>query len=363
MKLRRSLALAAATAAITPAVLLAAPVAYASDEVPAATSSESTSTSTEESQTTTVTTPGTEETTAGTEETTPGNEETTAGTEETTSGTDKTAPDTKASTPAADASKSTDASPTKPGASPSPSASESSFPTECDTDTPPKFDDKLSTGLSGLPSKIVAGSGFHNFKMNVKNSGTHTYKRVDLGVFAMTMSESEDDFSTDNYLTLQYKDPSTGTWTDISTDEDDDAQGYLGYTDIQAKESFSIDLRLAVDAKAPAGFGFAMSIGMYADDKGDCFQAGDENFYDFDVLKAGAAPGKPTEAKPQGGRKPLPAKPSGNTQISPQGHLAETGASSVLPLFALSGGAAVALGAGAVFAVRRRKGAGSGIVA
>ncbi|MEU6243401.1 LPXTG cell wall anchor domain-containing protein [Streptomyces sp. NPDC047024] len=358
MKLRRSLALAAATAAITPAVLLAAPVAYASDEVPAATSSESTSTSTEESQTTTVTTPGTEETTASTEETTPGSEETTAGTEETTSGTDKTAPDAKASTPAADASKSTDAS---PSANPSPSASASAFPTECDEDTPPKFDDKLRTSLSGLPSKIVAGSGFHNFKLNVNNTGDHAYKRVDLGVFAAAVSE--DDLSDANHLTLQYKDPTTGAWTDISLDMDSDDAGYLGYTDVQAKESFSIDLRLAVDAKAPAGFGFAVSVGMYADDKGNCVQSSDDNFYEFDVLKAGAAPGKPTDAKPQGGRKPLPAKPSGNTQISPQGHLAETGASSVLPLFALSGGAAVALGAGAVFAVRRRKGAGSGIVA
>ncbi|MEU4150730.1 LPXTG cell wall anchor domain-containing protein [Streptomyces sp. NPDC026659] len=359
MKLRRSLALAAATAAITPAVLLAAPVAYASDEVPAATSSESTST--EESQTTTETTPGTEETTAGTEETTPGTEETAKGTEETTSGTEKTAPDTKASTPAADASKSTDASPSAPGAAPSPSASASAFPTECDENTQPKFDDKLRTSLSGLPSKIVAGSGFHNFKLNVNNTGTHAYKRVDLGVFAAAVSE--DDLSDANHLTLQYKDPTTGAWTDISLDMDSDDAGYLGYTDVQAKESFSIDLRLAVDAKAPDGFGFAVSVGMYADDKGNCVQSSDDNFYEFDVLKAGAAPGKPTEAKPQGGRKPLPAKPAGNTQISPQGHLAETGASSVLPLFALSGGAAVALGAGAVFAVRRRKGAASGIVA
>ncbi|MYQ45624.1 LPXTG cell wall anchor domain-containing protein [Streptomyces sp. SID4985] len=218
----------------------------------------------------------------------------------------------------------------------------------------------MRTSLSGLPSKIVAGSGFHNFKLNVNNTGDHAYKRVDLGVFAAAVSE--DDLS-DNHLTLQYKDPTTGAWTDISLDMDSDDAGYLGYTDVQAKESFSIDLRLAVDAKAPAGFGFAVSVGMYADDKGNCVQSSDDNFYEFDVLKAGAAPGKPTDAKPQGGRKPLPAKPSGNTQISPQGHLAETGASSVLPLFALSGGAAVALGAGAVFAVRRRKGAGSGIVA
>ncbi|MFD8807105.1 LAETG motif-containing sortase-dependent surface protein [Streptomyces sp. NPDC059597] len=347
MKLRRSLALAAATAAIAPAVLLAAPVAYASDEAPAVVASEST--------------PAAEDTTPAAEDTTPAAEDTTPAAEDTT-------PAAEDTTPAANTSESTTASPsaTQPAApsasvSASPSASESTFPTECDGSTEPKFDDDLHTTLSGLPSKVVAGSGFHTFKLNVSNTGEHSYKRVDLGVFAASVGE--DDFSDANHLTLQYKDPATGTWTDISLDEDDEGAGYLGYTDVKANESFSVDLRLAVDAKAPAGYGFAISIGMYADDKGDCVYSSDDSYYEFDILKAGTAPGKPGDAKPQGGHKPLPAKPSGNTEIAPQGHLAETGASSVLPAIALSGGAAVALGAGAVFVVRRRKAAGSGIVA
>ncbi|MEW2129081.1 LPXTG cell wall anchor domain-containing protein [Streptomyces sp. NPDC005435] len=353
MKLRRSLALAAATAAIAPVVLLAAPLAYASDGTQAVSASESA--------------PAAEDTTPAAEDTTPAAEDTTPAAEDTT-------PAAEDTTPAADASQSTSAAPTASASAPasgsaapsasvsaSPSASESTFPTECDGSAEPKFDDDLHTTLSGLPSKVVAGSGYHNFKLNVRNTGAHTYKRVDLGVFAASVSE--DDFSDANHLTLEYKDPATGTWTDISLDENDEGAGYLGYTDVQAKESFSIDLRLAVDAKAPEGFGFAISIGMYADDKGDCVYSSDDSYYEFDILKAGTAPGKPGDAKPQGGRKPLPAKPSGNTQISPQGRLAETGASSVLPAIALSGGAAVALGAGAVFVVRRRKAAGSGIVA
>ncbi|QIS75936.1 LPXTG cell wall anchor domain-containing protein [Streptomyces sp. DSM 40868] len=220
------------------------------------------------------------------------------------------------------------------------------------------MDDNLRTALSGLPSKIVAGSGFHGFRLNVKNSGDRAYQRVDLGVFAAQVDE-EEYFIDTSHLTLQYKDPSSGQWNDISLDENDEGAGYLGYTDVKAHESFSIDLRLAVDSSAPAGLGYALSIGMYADDEGNCVLAGDDSYYEFDILKAGTAPGEPGDAKPQGGKKPLPQhQPAGNTKIEPQGHLAETGSSSALPMIALAGGAAVAVGAGAMFVVRRRKTAG-----
>ncbi|MYZ10332.1 LPXTG cell wall anchor domain-containing protein [Streptomyces sp. SID2999] len=225
------------------------------------------------------------------------------------------------------------------------------------------MDDDLTTSLSGLPSKIVAGSGFHGFKLNVKNSGKHTYKRVDLGVFAAAMGE-EDFSDATRYLTLQYQDPTSGKWNDISVDLDDEAAGYLGYTDVQAKESFSIDLRLSVDKKAPAGAGFAISIGSYVDDEGNCVYASDDDIYEFDILAAGTTPGPVDDStpKPQGGSKPLPStKPAGNTQVVPQGHLAETGAGSALPVIALTGGAVVALGVGAVFVVRRRRNEGGNV--
>ncbi|WP_405554078.1 LAETG motif-containing sortase-dependent surface protein [Streptomyces sp. NBC_01171] len=293
-----------------------------------------------------------------------------------------TTPATSTSTPAATdtstppAQNSTSAAPTKdaasasastsnstsPSASASASASASTGPEDCD-ETDPKLDKDLSTSLSGLPSKIVAGSGFHGFKLNVKNSGKHSYKRVDLGVFAAAMGE--DDFSdATQYLTLQYQDPTTGKWNDISVDLDDEAAGYLGYTDVKAKESFSIDLRLSVDKKAPAGAGFAISIGSYVDDEGNCVYASDDDFYEFDILAAGTTPGPVDDStpKPQGGSKPLPTtKPAGNTEVVPQGHLAETGSSSALPAIALAGGAAVALGLGAVFVVRRRRNEGGNV--
>ncbi|MFJ6843877.1 LAETG motif-containing sortase-dependent surface protein [Streptomyces griseoluteus] len=350
MKLRRSLALAAATAVLSPVVLITASVAQAA-ESPSPSATESVASGETEPEGGVTSTPATSTSTPAEAET-------------------STPPalDSTSSAPAKDAasaSASTSAS-TSPSASASASASASGSastgPEDCD-DTDPKLDKELTTSLSGLPSKIVAGSGFHGFKLNVKNSGKHAYKRVDLGVFAAAMGE--DDFSdATQYLTLQYQDPTSGTWNDISVDTDDETAGYLGYTDVKAKESFSIDLRLSVDKKAPAGAGFAISIGSYVDDEGNCVYASDDDFYEFDILAAGVTPGPVDDStpKPQGGSKPLPTtKPAGNTQVVPQGHLAETGSSSALPAIALAGGAAVALGLGAVFVVRRRRQEGGNV--
>ncbi|MEU6009538.1 hypothetical protein [Streptomyces sp. NPDC047453] len=209
----------------------------------------------------------------------------------------------------------TDKEPTAGTPSPSTTPSPTPGPQVCNDPENQKVDENLSTGLSGLPSKIVAGSGFHHFKLHVNNFGDNTYKRVDLGVFAFQINKNYDGVTT-SHLTLQYKDPSTGQWVNISLDENDEGAGHLGYTDVKAKESFSIDLRLSVDEKAPAGMGYAVSIGMYADDKGNCVYANDDDYYPFDVLPAGTNPGTPNDAEPQGGKKSLPAKPVGETTRS-----------------------------------------------
>ncbi|MFB6961850.1 LAETG motif-containing sortase-dependent surface protein [Streptomyces sp. NPDC056309] len=357
MKLRRYLALAAATAAITPAVLLAAPAAFAtegnpdsSSSAPAPTDNESAASSGSEGGSDIKTEDGSDtKTEDGSDTKTEDGSDT-----KTEDGSDtKTEDGSDTKTEDGSDTKTEDGS-DKESATPSPSPSETPGPQVCNDTEDYKQDKNLHTGLSGLPSKIVAGSGFHNFKLNVNNSGDNTYKRVDLGVFAAQINEKNYEVTT-SYLTLQFKDPATGAWQNISLNENDEGAGYLGYTDVQAKESFSIDLRLSIDSKAPAGMGFAISIGMYADDKGNCVYSSDDDFYQFDVLAAGSKSGNPGDAKPQGGRKPLPAKPAGDNQIVPQGHLAETGSNSVLPMIAVAGGAAVAVGAGAVFVVRRRK--------
>ncbi|MFE6228463.1 LPXTG cell wall anchor domain-containing protein [Streptomyces sp. NPDC057854] len=254
-----------------------------------------------------------------------------------------------------DRTPSTQPTPTQGAITPTPSSTVSSPADICDGEQEPTLDENLSTTLSGLPSQVVAGSGFHPFKLNVVNTGDKAYQRVDLGVFAAAI-DADTWGETTGHLTLQFKNPDTGQWTDISLAADDEGAGYLGYTDVRAKETLSIDLRLSVDEKAPAGSGFAITIGVYADDEGNCVFAGDQNFYEFDILAAGTEPGDTNEAEPQeGGKKPLPGKPAGDIELNPEGVLAETGADSQLPVLATVGGMAVLAGTGVVFALKRRR--------
>ncbi|MFE1933590.1 LAETG motif-containing sortase-dependent surface protein [Streptomyces sp. NPDC059474] len=334
MKLRRALAAAAATAAIAPAALLAAPAAFAEtpSESPSPSASETVTQSPEDpSPSPTETTP-----TADPTPTTPA--PSTSSTQAPTPGETPSSTPTETATP-----------------TPTPTSTEGPGDGECADDGDYNEDPELSTTLVGLPSKVVAGSGFHGFTFQVKNESDRSYQRVDFGLFAGTVHESAPD-GTGKYLTLQYKDPETGAWKAISTDENDAGSGYIGYTDVRPHETLKVDLRLSVAKSAPEGFGYAISVGVYADDKGNCVYSTGE-YYEFDVLKAGSEPGKvpPADPKPQGGRKPLPHKPEGNTEISPQGSLAETGSSSALPMIALIGGVAMAAGGGAVFVVRRRR--------
>ncbi|MEV8389524.1 MULTISPECIES: hypothetical protein [unclassified Streptomyces] len=363
MKLRRAMAVAAATAVIAPAAFFSAPAAFATDgestpppatseapeapEAPEPTGAETTGAS--------VPPPATSETP---EAPAAGDEGARSDEEAPAPGTEPfEAEGTKPSKPAPESSDLTTEPGDEPGDEPSdkPSDKPSDGPVECvDTDEG-IFDDQLRTSLSGLPERVVAGSGFQSFTLNVSNKSEHDYERVDLGVFAFQIDEKSWELNT-GHLTLQYKDPESGVWTPISLDEADEGSGYLGYTDLKAKESFSVDLRLSVAKSAPAGLGYAFSVGVYADDEGNCVSSDDESFYEFEIVAAGTDPGKPNEAKPQeGGKKPIPAKPAGNTEIKPQGHLAETGSSSVVPVIGMAGGIAIVAGAGVMFAMKRRR--------
>ncbi|AGP57115.1 LAETG motif-containing sortase-dependent surface protein [Streptomyces rapamycinicus] len=338
MKLRRALAAAAATAAIAPAALLAAPAAFA--ETP----SESPSPSASETVTPSPEDPAPSET--------PTDEATPTTPAPSTSATQAPTPGDPGGTPSSTPTETATPTPTP---TPTSTSTEEPGDGECADDGDYNEDPELSTTLVGLPSKVVAGSGFHGFKFQVKNESDRAYQRVDFGVFAGTVHESAPD-GTGKHLTLQYKDPKSGAWKAISTDESDPGSGYIGYTDVRPHETLTVDLRLSVAKSAPEGFGYAISVGVYADDEGNCVYSTGE-YYEFDVLKAGSEPGHvpPADPKPQGGKKPLPHKPEGDTEISPKGSLAETGSSSALPMIAVIGGVAMAAGGGAVFVVRRRR--------
>ncbi|MFD3490006.1 LAETG motif-containing sortase-dependent surface protein [Streptomyces sp. NPDC058690] len=333
MKLRRAMAVAAATAVIAPAAILAAPVAFADDTVPAA---ETTSAAPTESAETG--TPSADVTT-----TAPAESTSSSPAEETEE------PAGETGDPAADAS-STPSGSTIPSGTPSGSVTPSGTPSESEDPEEPTECEKsaLDISINGLPGKIARGSGWHKFKMNVYNSSKTTVREIDY--FAGASSDKAgDDLFKSKQVSLQALDPETKTWEDLS--EDGRAVGYVGQSDeIQAGYEVDIPLRINVKSTAPVGAGFTLGAGLYVGDK-DCMGVSDVA-YKFQIVKSGGSGSTPQT----GGTAPVPAEsPSSNTTGNVSGTLAETGSSSAVPMFALSGGAAVVLGAGAMFVVRRRR--------
>ncbi|MFI8088100.1 LAETG motif-containing sortase-dependent surface protein [Streptomyces sp. NPDC086080] len=344
MKLRRAMAVAAATAVIAPVALLAAPAAYATDPTPSATATESTA----GDDTTDASPSAPAETTDSTEST------------ESTESSDKTELDASENESSASTSTSPSASASASTTAPAPSAGESTPAEDEDEDPELCLDEdggeaaELSTdlrsGLAGLPDTIVAGSGWTAFSFNVTNRGDEKIKNIKplIGVAAVGWNDMKD-YS--GKITVQVFDKATGKWNTLA-DAAGEGATFAAFS-LGAGQSVSYQLRLSVSGKVPDALGLTGGLAAYADDEG-CWVADDPNgwAYFFDILAAGSDAGEPNDAKPQTGGTTELDKVS---DVKVTGSLAETGSSSALPMIGLVGGAAVVAGAGAVFVVRRRK--------
>ncbi|MCX4730061.1 LAETG motif-containing sortase-dependent surface protein [Streptomyces sp. NBC_01363] len=335
MKLRRALALAAATAVIAPAAVLAVPAAFAvtTDGTAAAEATGSPSPSDSGS-------PATEPSPSASAEET-GEESGTPGPGETSESTGPAPGEAVGATPSDSASASS-------SASASPSESEDpEEPAEC-----AKSD--LDISVNGLPGRIARGSGWHTFKMNVYNSSKSAVKEIDYFAGASSDKAGNDLFRS-KQVSLQALDPETDKWVELS--EDGRAVGYVGQSDeIPAGYEVDIPLRINVKPTAPVGAGFTLGAGLYVGDK-DCMGVSDVA-YKFKIVESGGSGSTPQT----GGSAPVPStKPADNPTGKVSGSLAETGSSSALPVFATAGGAAVVLGAGAMFIVRRRRNGDAGV--
>ncbi len=318
MKLRRALAAAATTAVIAPIALLSAPAAFATDE--------------------TTSTPTVSESTPAAEESTPAAEESTPAAEEST-------PAAEESTPAPEES------------TPSEGDDEWNPYEDCETFD---LDDNLKAEISGLPSKIVAGSGWHNFEFVATNNSDKDLDNVWIEAFTEYADENVDESLYLNMAEIQVK--QDGKWTSSYQDFYKDEDGKVVFTGsfvasldkLEANSTSSLDLRVRVKSSAPAGSSFALSQAIYAGEDAACY--GNGEFYEFTVLAAGTKPGDVDPAEPNG------EKPTGIDGKKPQGeveevtgNLAETGSSSNLPVIGTIGGIAIVAGAGVVFAMKRRK--------
>ncbi|MFD8800574.1 LAETG motif-containing sortase-dependent surface protein [Streptomyces atroolivaceus] len=333
MKLRRTLALAAATAVIGPVVLLSAPAAFADTE-----------TTTTETASPTPTETASE---APSESPTPENTESASpsATPEATESSEETTPETSEPAPTATETET-------PSATPTPT------PSETDEEEEPGEDEELGNcephpldlAINGLSGKIARGSGWDRFTLNAYNDSGKTVKNVVFFAAAAADKAGEHLF-TSKQVRIQALNEAEGTWEDL--EGDGTASGYVGETDeLKPGYEVDIDLRLKVAASAPVGAGFSLGGGLVFGEELESVPCFTDVAYKFQIVDAGDE----DDTKPQqGGSVPVPdTKPAGDT-AKVTGSLAETGSSSSTTMFALAGGAAVVLGAGAMFVVRRRK--------
>ncbi|WP_425830479.1 hypothetical protein [Streptomyces fractus] len=333
MKLRRALASAAATAALAPIALLSAPAAFA-DGAPV----------------------------------------------DTTTATETAAPSPSVSTSpsaSAPATASPDPSTAKPVAPEAPRAKKADGE-KTDTAGKTQPSDECTAAenspgtfaeLRGLPSKIVAGSGWHGFTFRVTNMTDQDFASARAQVYAFSFAY-EDESDTSRYLRLQWFDGTA--WRGLDNNVEHDAS-FPASGPLARGAHSDVKLRISVDARTPAGAGAGLALAVSVDPEGVCGHSVPEDAYwDFDILAAGTATG---HVPPAGGHTGSPkptasasasASPSASASASnapsPQasstpadGSLASTGAGSTLPVFGTAAGLAVVAGAGVVYAVRRRK--------
>ncbi|WP_336319157.1 hypothetical protein [Streptomyces lavendofoliae] len=379
MKLRRAMAVAAATAVIAPAAFLAAPAAYATDGTTSTTSGTTGGTETGTTDGTTATDEGTK--TGDTAATTEDGTKTDDGAASTEDGTktddattgegSKTEDDTvTGGTEAGTDKPGTDKPGTdKPGTDkPGTEAGTDKPGTETGKDEEEAGEDEeiieeeiceqaaVDVSLSNLPGTIVAGSGWKNFQLNVKNNSKEALDEVVVGAWASYANDVEGEADTDRlvekYAKIEYKLPN-GQWDSGANLSGQNIGFFFDVVKLKKDENRTIQLRISIDKAAPAGTALGFAATGY-DKNDECYE--DYASYEFQVLAAGSNGGGGGEAKPSD-EKPADLKPQGgSTPITVEGELAETGSSSMLPTIGIAGGITVVAGAGVVFALRRRNG-------
>ncbi|WP_098019787.1 LAETG motif-containing sortase-dependent surface protein [Streptomyces sp. b62] len=220
-------------------------------------------------------------------------------------------------------------------------------------DCEPELD--LTSKVTGLPDKLVAGTST-DFSLRVTNGSDRHMDEV-LAFVSVHATDKSGLKDTGKFFRLQWSTKSAPKWQNADADDYIDGVGAL-----KPGAHADVKLRLTLDKATPAGNGVAFFAADFFNEDGSCGGAPDLDMYEFDVKAAGSKPGKTEDVKPSTTPRP------GNTGTTPQGSasgtpastgtngsLAATGSSSATTPIALAGGAAVLLGAAAVFVARRRK--------
>ncbi|MFK8909324.1 LPXTG cell wall anchor domain-containing protein [Streptomyces sp. YS-3] len=205
-------------------------------------------------------------------------------------------------------------------------------------------DTRLTSVLTGLPERLTAGTTT-DFSLRITNGTQKSLDKLRPFTYVWAADKNHHKVSGD-LLRLKWSTATSGGWKDV------DSLHRAGTVEnLAAGAHADLRLRLTLDARTPAGQGYAFAAAIVGDASCDGSQPPMEK-YPFEILAAGTKPatGKSTaDTKPLGGTSTTPL----NTSTT--GQLAATGASSTTPKLALAGGAAVLTGAGAILGARRRR--------
>lgn len=208
---------------------------------------------------------------------------------------------------------------------------------------------KLTTVVTGLPSTVVAGTKV-NFNLRVTNGTDKTMDKV-LPFAYVHATDRSGLNDIDDLVSLQWSSASSSKWKTVDNEHYMDA-----ISPLKAHAHADVKMRLTIDASAPAGNGITFVVGDYFNDNGTCGGNPELQGYEFLIAAAGSNPGKVDDAKPGTTEPNTDLKPQSGASAGPvSGSLAATGSSSAMSQLALASGAAMVIGAGAVFVVRRRK--------
>ncbi|MFI8322680.1 hypothetical protein [Streptomyces sp. NPDC085529] len=231
-------------------------------------------------------------------------------------------------------------------------------------------DGSVVSTLTG-PKTITIGSSA-DFSLSVRNTSDRDLASVRSYLFAAHLPESWEDVldeenpDLDRYFSIDWKSAANPKWTELDFEDDPIELGRIG-----KGGKVDVTLRLSVADDAPAGEGIAFTTSEYEYEDGDCAISEEYAEVGFDIVEQEDEEPTPSEeptdeptAEPSPSTStPAPAATSNTTQqggssntpVTTGGQLAATGANDTLPQLGAAAGAAVVLGAGALFVARRRK--------
>ncbi|MFJ9693545.1 LAETG motif-containing sortase-dependent surface protein [Kitasatospora sp. NPDC101183] len=249
----------------------------------------------------------------------------------------------------------------------SPSASASVTPTDKPTDSTEVVLPKLT--LTGFPAKIVAGAPAVEFSAEVANTSGKESAILPYLVIGTAHNKL-----TDSQVKLQFLDPDTKTWKNATPETNTGFEArVLDLGDepffMSKDEKLTIQLKLSFTADAQGDEAAAELAGFYYERRGETAVGPGfpvSNIAQFQLVAAGGS-----GSSNNGGSTPvtLPdSKKTGKGKAKPDavskakskagsraGNLAETGGGSNTTAIALTGAGVVALGAGTLVFLRRRK--------